>query len=71
MNNIAEWQNRSSDNQLNNFLSIALGSACEVKSMHYVWLDLWYMNQEQFDNLHNQANHITIMLAKFKQIIKA
>ena len=71
MNNIAEGNDRHSDPQLNHFLNIALGSANEVKSMLYVWLDLWYLGQNEFDDLYNQTNHISIMLAKFKQAIKA
>lgn len=69
INNISETQGRSGDQQLNYFLNAALGSANKLKSMLYVWQDLSYINQEQFDELAKQWDYITAMLAKFKKTV--
>jgi four helix bundle protein len=45
-NNIAEWYERKSNNELKQFLYIAKWSAWEVRSMLYIAKELWYCTDE-------------------------
>ncbi len=51
MSNIAEGFERSGTGEFVQFLSVAKGSAGEVKSQLYIALDQGYINQETFDRL--------------------
>ena len=54
--NIAEGYERNSDKQFCYFLSIAKGSASEVRSQLYVALDEAYIDRQKFDTLYEQAS---------------
>lgn len=51
MSNIAEGFERSGTGEFVQFLSVAKGSAGEVKNQLYIALDQGYINQETFDRL--------------------
>ncbi len=53
--NIAEGFERDSRAAFVHFLSIAKGSAGEVRSQLYIALDEGYIDQEQFDELYGVA----------------
>ncbi len=54
--NIAEGFERSKNKQFLYFLSIAKGSASEVRSQLYVALDEEYVDQKTFDILYEQVS---------------
>lgn len=64
-NNIAEWFERRSDNELKHFLYIAKGSSAEVRSMLYSALDLGYITELQFVELNDAAVIISKQLSNF------
>ena len=51
MNNIAEGFDRGSNKELAHFLTIARGSAAEVRSMLIIAKDLEYISKEQSEEL--------------------
>src|SRR5215208_3108305 len=65
MDNIAEGFERNSRNEFINFLSIAKGSAGEVKSQLYRALDRNYVCQTQFDFLYSKAEEICKKIGAF------
>lgn len=67
MNNVAEGNGRDTASQFSHFLNIAAWSANEVKSMLYVWLDVWYISEDQLENLYENVSHVCSMLIKFKK----
>jgi four helix bundle protein len=62
MSNIAEGFERSGSGELMQFLSVAKGSAGEVKSQLYIARDQEYIDQETFDGLFNAACEISKMI---------
>ena len=64
VSNIAEGFERNSNRAFQQFLSIAKGSAGEVRAQLYVALDLGYIEQEQFDDMMQSVSRISKMLAK-------
>lgn len=52
MNNIAEGFGRISDKEFLRFLDISQSSGREVKSMLYIFNDLEYLEEEQFNKLN-------------------
>lgn len=58
MDNIAEGYGRGSRLEFIQFLSIATGSADELKSQLYRCLDKDYINKENFDILYERSNAI-------------
>jgi len=62
MSNIAEGFERRGGVEFRRFLSIAKGSAGEVKAQLYVALDAGLIDQATFDRLYQHADGITWMI---------
>jgi len=62
MDNIAEGFGRQGNNEFINFLTIANGSAMEVKSQLYRALDRNYITKDKFEELSLQADEISKMI---------
>lgn len=62
-NNIAEWYERQTNKELKQFLFIAKWSCGEVRNMLIVWKELWYINQEYFEELYNLSTEISKMIS--------
>lgn len=58
MDNIAEGFGRGGNKEFMQYLSFSKGSATEVQSQLYRALDYQYINQEIFDQLYENTNHI-------------
>lgn len=64
--NIAEGCGRNSDKEFNQFLNIALGSACETEYLLILSKDLNYMSSEIFNDIETQINHIKSKIYNLK-----
>lgn len=62
MSNIAEGFERGSNREFAQFLSVAAGSAGEVRSQLYVALDEGYITASEFRDLATQTRDITKMV---------
>lgn len=62
LSNITEGYERDGTKEFLHFLSIAKGSAGEVRAQLYVALDQDYITQDQFDHLSIQAAEISRMI---------
>ena len=62
MANIAEGSERGTTKEFVHFLSIALGSAAELRSHLYISKDLSYITQDQMEELINSVNSIVRQL---------
>lgn len=60
--NIAEGCGRLSDTEFARFITIALGSACELEYQIILSHSLEYMDSPQFEELNNKVNEIKKML---------
>jgi four helix bundle protein len=65
MDNIAEGFDRGSRLEFLNFLSIAKGSAGEVKSQLYRAVDGKYITNKKFDELYSLAEEISKIISAF------
>lgn len=63
MSNIAEGFERSGTGEFNQFLSMAKGSAGEVRSQLYVALDQGYLSHTAFDALVAKTTQISRMVS--------
>lgn len=69
MSNIAEGFERGGDVEFRRFLTIAKGSAGEVKAQLYVALDAGLINQAQFDELYRLATETGNLIGGFMRYL--
>lgn len=67
--NITEGCGRNSDKEFNQFLNIALGSACETEYLLILSKDLNYLSLEIFNDLEKQINHIKSKIYNLKKAL--
>lgn len=65
--NIAEGCGRNSDKEFNQFLNIALGSACETEYLIILAKDLNYFSIETFNEFEKQINIIKSKIYNLKE----
>ncbi len=70
MNNIAEGFDRWRRTEFMQFLSIAKGSAGELRSMLYAALDVGYIDQSQFDALMAEAIEVNGSIGRFRTALE-
>jgi four helix bundle protein len=70
MSNIAEGYERNGSREFIQFLSMAKGSAGEVKSQLYVAFDQDYISKETFQRLHDLTNEITRMIGSLMKYLR-
>ena len=71
MSNIAEGYERDSPREFIHFLTIAKGSAGEVRSQLYVVFDAGYITQEVFSDLYEQIVQIIVKLSHLSSYLKS
>ena len=72
MSNIAEgFERGAGDKEFARFLSIAKGSAGEVRAQLYAALDVCYLTQTEFDELTQLAIEISRLLSAFMQYLSS
>jgi len=69
MSNIAEGFERYCSPEFKHFLSIARGSAAEVRSQMYLACDLGYVDQATFQHLHRECTEISRLLGGLRASI--
>ena len=70
MSNIAEGYERSGNQELIQFLSIAKGSCGEVRCQLYIAIDQGYIDKKTGELLIDLSKKISIMLSNFIQYLK-
>lgn len=66
-NNIAKGHDRGTNNDYDNFLYMAHGSAAETKSMIYMAYELWYISEDQKKTFEEKASLLMIRISKLAQ----
>jgi four helix bundle protein len=70
MSNIAEGFERGGDKEFRQFLSLAKGSAGELRSQLYVAVEVGLLSQDQFAELYSLANDTARMVAGFMRYLE-
>jgi four helix bundle protein len=65
VSNIAEGFERDGRKEFLQYLSIAKGSAGELRAQLYIALDQKYISQAEFENLYDEIKEISMMLKGF------
>lgn len=68
--NISEGCGRNSDKEFNQFLNIALGSACETEYLLILSKDLKYIDIELFEHLEKEVNIIKSKIYNLKKALR-
>ena len=69
MSNIAESFERYSSAEFKHFLSVARGSAAEVRSQMFLACDLGYVDQSMFQRFHRECTEISRLLGALRTSI--
>lgn len=69
MLNIAEGFERGGNKEFANFINIAKGSAGEVRSILYIFLDCKYISEEQLKSVKNEVLDISTNLSNFRKYL--
>jgi len=69
MLNIAEGFERGSNKDFAHFIDFSKGSAGEVRSILYIMLDNKYIKENDFKNLHEKIENISMQLSNFKKYL--
>src|SRR5437868_2374943 len=69
VSNISEGYERNINNELVRFLSIAKGSAGEIRAQLYIAKDLGYIEEAEFLTLKDKVTEVSKMLAGFMNYI--
>lgn len=64
--NIAEGAGRNSNKDFNNYLGIALGSSFELETQVIISYRLEYIDDQDFQYLENELEHLQNMITKLK-----
>lgn len=70
MNNIAEGFERYRLGEIHQFLSIAKGSAAEVRSMLYAGLDVGHLDDDRFQALMRAVMDVTRLVAAWRSSVQ-
>jgi len=70
LSNIAEGFERGGDKEFLQFLSVAKGSAGELRAQLYVALDQEYFSKEKFEALTNLVTEVSQLISGFMKYLK-
>lgn len=70
MSNIAEGFERDGNKEFIQFLSMAKGSTGEIRAQLYVALDAGFLNRSQFNELFDQAEEVSRLIAGFMRYLR-